>query len=790
MNHFPRSHILNREYTFVGKIGSQKTYNQLFLKIGVLLLSAFFIFLSWGVTHHQLEKNKTALLLGLEREQQNLCSLFAENLYQILEEKQTLALLVFNQLDTNTDTISADISQFLHNKSAFNRIVLYKEKGEPLYQSSPDHRNPYDQGRLRQRIGQTISSGEPLFLNQMDKGNKNSWQIPLLFPLEAENGGKMVMLLELDIGYLLNLLRDIDIGKTGKIAIYDDKNFHIASFESGGLVSNNAPEIPSNCLWLKESKGMAVFENSNGRMCQAAFFKIRDYPLMVLVSQEAEDYLTDFNFYRMQLFRLLGILTVFCLAGTYLLLKAIDKTHVYLEELTWSNKKNEELIRRLELEHQASTRAASMDALTGLHNRRLFVLLAEKKLSAAKRNILSYAVLFIDLDRFKTINDTLGHRVGDLILKEVAKRLVANTRESDIVSRFGGDEFVVMLSEMSQECNIKVIVEKIITAVSRPYFDIEGQQIHTSPSVGIAVYPRDGNNLEKLLINADAAMYKSKKAGRGEYRFFEASLNTVSLQKFELEQRMPEAIRDDEFICHYQPKIRLSDFRVIGLEALIRWTHPGQQIIYPNDFIDIAEKSGFIGPLGQWTLGHVCRQIGKWQSACITPVPVAINVSPLELQNPKYASLFIKTLKRFETSSEFIEIEIKENAFIEDKAVVIENLKVLSDNGVKISLDDFGKGFATLDNVRSLPINYLKIDRSFIKDICDNSSDNSIVYSTIILAQKLKKEIIAEGVETDYQLRYLKLAGCDHAQGYYFSRPVPEKEILEFLTTPIRNIAS
>lgn len=769
------------------KFQDGSSYNTSILQYAVIAFGIVVILLSWGITLHQLKKNQTSLLKGLAREQKNLSSLFAENLYQILEKKQPIEMLAINWLENHSQSLLSDLNNFIYTESAFTRIVLYDLKGETFYQSSPRRQGQEYRINIRDLLVEMKNHRNTKFLNIYGDSSRVPWQIPLFFPLVSGEEIKGIMLLELDIGYLLNLLQDINLGKTGRVTINNDKNITLASFENGGLTVNSSSPRPLP-LSSQETHHLTRVQTYSGfHSYQIAYANVHDYPLIITISQELDDFLSEFFVHKKRLIWILVTLSSLCFLGLYLLVKLINKKHEYLSELANSYYKNSELIEKLEQEHQASQKAASVDSLTGLYNRRLFIFQAQKKLSAAKRNRLAYAVLFVDLDRFKTINDTLGHRIGDLLLKEVANRLSTSTRESDVVARFGGDEFVVMLSELATEKNITPIVEKIINSISKPYENLDGHQITTSPSIGIAVYPRDGSDIDSLLLNADAAMYKSKKAGRGRYSFFDASLNKVSIQKFKLEQRMPSAMTNDEFVLHYQPKVRLVDYRVIGLEALIRWQHPEELLIYPNDFVDLAEKSGLITQLGTWVLAEACRQVITWQTDGLEPIPVALNVSPLELHHADYASKFIKTIDHFNVSPKLLEIEVTESAFIEDREIVAENLTILAENGINISLDDFGKGFSNLENVRSLPINTIKIDRSFIKDIRNNYNDNSIVYSTIALAQRLKLKVIAEGVETQDQLRNLKVAGCDQVQGYYFSRPVPDDKIREFIISPIRS---
>ncbi len=767
-----------------------KNDNPLVLQTGLIIFGAVVVLLAWGFTLHQFSSNQVSLLDRLEREQQNLCGVLAENLFQIIEQKQAIEMLANNWLDHQRQKSLDDITSFLYGERSFNRVVLYDKFGNTFYQSSPHHfQDKQTKINIPHYIEQMASGKNLIFISSETDLLNVPWQIPLLFPLKRQGEIKGALLLELDMGYLLNLLQDINLGRTGRITVSTDQGRHLARFESGGLVVDSSQPQRTVIPSLKDSSGSGIYRYSGSKERHLAYRRIQEYPMIIVVSQEVDDFFSEFRTHKKRLLWTLSILTSLCLAGLYFLLRLINRKHHYLSALAVSHEQNKELILKLEQEHKASTKAASVDALTGLYNRRLFVYLAQKQLLSAKRNRLVYAVLFIDLDRFKKINDTLGHRVGDLLLKTVAQRLETCTRKSDIVARFGGDEFVVMLSEMTTEDNILPIVKKIITTISEPCENLDGHRIITSPSIGVSVYPRDGVDIESLLLNADAAMYKSKKSGRGRYSFFDTSLNTVSAQKFELEQRMPAAISDEEFVLHYQPKIRLEDFRVVGLEALVRWNHPTHQLIFPSDFIEIAEETGLIIQLGQQLLNQACRQMVDWKNAGLDLVPVAVNVSPLELQDSGYADTFAKILDHYQLPPELIEIEITENAFIRDKDTVIGNLNTLSDNGVSISLDDFGKGFSSLSNVRNLPVNTLKIDRSFIQDIRNRFNDNPIVSSTIILAQKLSMKVVAEGVETHDQLLNLKVAGCDMVQGYYFSRPVPEDGIREYITSPLRSIS-
>ncbi|WP_169742965.1 bifunctional diguanylate cyclase/phosphodiesterase [Desulfobacter vibrioformis] len=760
-------------------------FDSRFLKKGIIALGTVLIMLAWCLFLFQVDKNKKELVAGLEREQQNLAGVLAENLFQILEQRHTIELFASKWFD-GTKSPSGDITGFLYGERTFTRIVLYDLSGRSFYESSPGSGDRPD--KIREQIEKMLGSGQPVVMPRDNRLSNISWQVPFLFPIGIGAAVKGAMLLEMDFGYFLNLLQNIDIGRTGTITVQHDQGEEVARFESGGLVVGNSPVKMMPAGSISGVSGFRDGRYSDFGNCYLTYLRVHDYPFMITISIGQDEFLSDFNQYRNRLLWVLIILTSLGLSGIVLLFKMINRNQAYLDALALFNQENQRLIQNLEKEHKASSRAASFDPLTELYNRNLFISLAEKSILQAKRNKFCYAVLFIDLDRFKKINDTLGHHIGDLLLKEVSLRLKMCTRKSDIVSRFGGDEFVVMLTEVARERDIATVVENITAVVSKPCPDLDGHEIITSPSVGISVYPRDGEDIETLLLNADAAMYKAKKSGRGQYRFFDPSLNTVSVEKFALEQRMPSAITQGEFTLHYQPKVRLQDYRVVGLEALIRWRHPHHGMIFPPDFIGIAEETGLIMDLGAWVVEAACRQLNNWRAAGMDLIPIAVNVSPLELKDRAYANRFQNILKQHDIPFKYIEIEVTENAFIDDRDIVINNLKALFDKGVKIFLDDFGTGFSSLEHIRFLPVNSLKIDRSFIQDIRNSYHDNPIVSSTITLAKKLNLTVVAEGVETSDQLISLRVAGCEQVQGYLFSRPVSENKIREFIISPVRKI--
>ena len=780
------SHILSGKMNNAPALKSQTRYLQIALSLAFVLV----VTISWGMTLSQLNENRRFILQGLSRQQANLTAIIAENLYQVIDQNQAIGLVAKGWMRHHNQSQPSEINHFIYSEQAFNRIALYDLEGQQIYQTLPAYQNVVTAGDVKIFIGNFVANEtNSARILVSSEGHGADWQLPILFPLKAGNQLQGVMLLEMNLGYLLNFLQGLDIGRSGKVAIFSEQGEILARYENFGLVKTDPYAAKPDYRNVSDSDHPVQFTYSHETSkYQVALRKVRNYPVVVSLSQGMDEILQEYNSYRYRILLGMVILSAFGSAGFVLLLRFLNQTDRYLASLKVSDEEKKILLDKLEDEHKNAVNAASFDALTGLYNRRLFVSMAKQNLYAAKRNNANYGFLFIDLDRFKTINDTLGHRIGDLLLQEVADRLLKTVRKSDIVARFGGDEFVILLTEMPSLSDISIVAEKIIGTISQPCF-LDGEELSVSPSIGISIFPRDGLDLEELIRNADAAMYVSKKSGRGRYSYFDGSLNNnSSIQKFELEQGVGRAVEKDEFILHFQPKVRLEDSRVVGLEALIRWQHPHHNLLYPNDFIECIEESGNISKLGAWVVEAACLQQVKWRELGLKTVPVAVNVSPTEIKEKDYADNFLAMLARYNLGVKDIEIEITESAIFEDKQASHDNLTRLSDAGVTISLDDFGNGFSSLSHIRSLPISTLKIDRSFINDMQKSRNDNAIVTSTIALAKKLKMTVVAEGIERHDQLIHLKLAGCDQVQGYFFSRPVDEEQTREFLRKPVRNV--
>ncbi len=473
-------------------------------------------------------------------------------------------------------------------------------------------------------------------------------------------------------------------------------------------------------------------------------------------------------------------LTLMLLAGTAVMVALVDRWRRRHFEQCAVLLQTTRMNAQLREEKGAVYQLASFDHLTGLPNRMLFTELANSHLSRTRRSHAPFVMMFLDLDRFKLINDTLGHRIGDLLLHGVGQRLIGTVREADIVARLGGDEFVVLLTELESIDDAARVANKLIEEIGSP-MQIEGNELEMRPSIGIAVHPRDGLDLDALMRNADSAMYEAKRAGRGCFRFYDPSLNSRSILQADLSSRFRRAIMGDEFVLHYQPRISLNGYRITSLEALIRWQHPERGLVFPGEFIDYAEQEGLVVELGNWVLRETCRQIAAWLAEGISVVPVAINVSPKQLRDQTFVNYIREVVSDYGIPANLLEIEITERCVVEDFERPRQALEALSGLGLKIALDDYGTGSSSLSFLKRLPINVIKIDRSFISDIRNQSNDAAIVASTIALGHNLGLTVIAEGVETREQLIYLRAAGCDEVQGYYFQKPVAAAEIVEAL---------
>jgi diguanylate cyclase (GGDEF)-like protein len=434
--------------------------------------------------------------------------------------------------------------------------------------------------------------------------------------------------------------------------------------------------------------------------------------------------------------------------------------------------KTAKMLASLQLANDELQRIALLDPLTKLPNR----LLLEDRIAQAtahcKRNNVMCAVLFVDLDRFKNINDSLGHYVGDELLRAVAERLLGLVRKEDTVSRLGGDEFVILLREVAHAKNAASLAQKIVEALGKA-FRIQQHELFVTPSIGVGLYPANGETPQALITRADAAMYFAKQSGRNNFQFFTTKMNTFFPERLSLENDLRSALKRREFELHYQPKVAVSESRIVGMEALIRWRHPKKGLIPPVEFIPLAEETGLIVPIGKWVIEEACAQNKAWHDKGLPKLRVAVNISGVQFRQKDLLASINGALTRSGLAPEFLEIEITETVVMQNASEAIVTLEHLKRAGVLISIDDFGTGYSSLSYLKRFPINTLKIDRSFIRDVSEDLDDAAIVRAIIGLAHNLRLKVVAEGVENEHQLQFLHSLGADEYQGYYMSRPLP-----------------
>lgn len=430
---------------------------------------------------------------------------------------------------------------------------------------------------------------------------------------------------------------------------------------------------------------------------------------------------------------------------------------------------------KLELSH-----LARHDFLTGLPNRVMLNDRLAQSITFARRHRKQLAVLFLDLDHFKHINDSLGHTIGDKLLQSVAKCLVTCVRSSDTVSRQGGDEFIVLLSEIERASDAALSAAKILSALMAPH-EIAEHHLHIAVSIGISIYPDDGTNAETLIQNADIAMYQAKETGRANCVFFKRDMNVRAVERQSLEGGLRRALERDEFVLHYQPKVNLKTGMIIGAEALIRWQHPDRGLVPPAQFVPIAEDCGLIVPIGRWVLREACRQARLWLDDGMKAMAIAVNISAVEFRSASFLESVRAVLTETRLDPHCLELELTESVLMreaESAALLLRELKAM---GLQLAIDDFGTGYSSLSYLKRFPIDVLKIDQSFVKDMTTDADDGIIVTAVIGMGKSLKQRVIAEGVETREQLDFLRSQRCGEGQGYYFSQPLVAEEFAVML---------
>ncbi|ANU15520.1 diguanylate cyclase/phosphodiesterase (GGDEF & EAL domains) with PAS/PAC sensor(s) [Planococcus halocryophilus Or1] len=442
-------------------------------------------------------------------------------------------------------------------------------------------------------------------------------------------------------------------------------------------------------------------------------------------------------------------------------------------EVTSKNEQLEKVIQKME-------ELAYYDVLSGLPNRRLFLEKLEDFIRDAKQQSEKFAVVFIDLDRFKNVNDSFGHEFGDLLLQGFSEKIKENLRSDDVISRQGGDEFTIILNNIYDEHDISPLIHRLQTALAKPII-INGQELHISMSIGIAVYPKDGETTGELLKHADSAMYSAKAKGKNNFQFFSDDMALIASRKIALENDMRRAITNKEFVLYYQPQIQVETGNIIGMEALIRWKTDDGDVVSPGEFIPLAEETRLILPIGEWVLYTACEQAKKWHDTGHSHLKLAVNLSPLQFLHEDLMDVVKFTLHKTGFPASSLELEITEGVAVDDAEIAMARMRELREIGVRIAIDDFGTGYSSLNYLKQFPLNNLKIAQPFVQDMATNPSDKALVEAMVFIAHNLNMSVIAEGVETEEQLALLKDLGCDEIQGYLYSKPLSADQFTELI---------
>ncbi|WP_295486948.1 EAL domain-containing protein [uncultured Pseudomonas sp.] len=751
------------------------------LPLLLLILCGVILAFLWGLHAAQRAAARHDALAAKAAEHLNLANIVGESLRQLVDRAQAVSRVSRNDL-LGARQGSLSLARLLAEDPVFKRMSLYDRQGRLVAASHSDEMPRLSDDWLDQLRQHVSRHGFKPFMPSTPAHTTTptlpNWRLPFLLPLTDLRGREVdsVLVVQLDVGYLAMLFQHIDLGRSGMLRLLQADGRERVRIDGSGVVvagETLAPELPDS-----EGESGQFTQYSYEGSFQSLYRRVAERGFSVVVSQRQDEILAPTTLAYHRQFWLNLCMTVLILGGLAWGLRLLRKRQDAFTELEQAQQVNQELIGRLEEAHRRSSHAAATDHLSGLHNRRQFVEVAAQALARQRGRRRLTAVLFIDMDRFKSINDSLGHKIGDLLLQAVAGRIQRLLEPEDEASRFGGDEFVVLLAGNRSEEQIDAWVRALVAKLSATYA-LDGKEVNTSPSIGVSIAPRDSQEVDSLIRCADAAMYSAKQAGRAQYRFFDPSLNLPDIQAFTLEQALGSALAERQFVLHYQPQVRLDTLQVQGYEALVRWDHPEFGLLYPDRFIGMAERSGFIVELGWEVLRLACEELARWHAEG-RETPLAVNVSALQLRQADFSERLLALLTAYGIDNRHLELEITETTILDPEGTALEHLHRLRTAGIGISLDDFGRGYAGFAHLQALPLSKLKIDRSLIAPLCNSHDDSPIVSSTIILAKRLGLEVVAEGVETREQVLYLKLAGCDIAQGYHFSRPLSAAQLRDY----------
>ena len=735
----------------------------------VLVVAGWRLFLTEGT------RERAVAIEAAEASQRNVALAVANHTAQLIERVRMYGFLLSNDAGSDQN-IRDGVRRALVQEAGILQLMLVEGDGTSLF-STGREAGDWLLDAARKRIA-APDRGDHEAVPLMAPSSEQSaiGRLPLLHVIDGDRAlppRSLVALLDLsDFPFLFG---DMDLGETGEIELADRQGQvlmrirHRALALDGSIASTqrlhqaSSPHAPD--------AGTLVEFDATGEARHFAYRRVEGSPLTVFVGQARSEILATARAHQQDRTHWLMLLTVIGSGLALSRFRTIRRQWRMATELTVAQGANAQLQKQVESERQSVYRLATYDKLTGLPNRMLFADLSSRYISRAKRTNTRFAVMFIDLDRFKPINDTYGHLAGDKVLIEIARRLQACVREVDVISRHGGDEFVALLSDLRSRQDVASVAGKIIESLSAPITGIVDTDLAVTPSIGISFFPDDAHQIDELVRQADTAMYAAKGKGRATFAFSDPELNRRMALSNEIIVALPTALAEGEIELHYQPKVRLDDFSICGLEALARWTNVRMGSVSPVDFIPAAEKSGIIVEIGAYVIRHACKQLAAWRDAGLPVVPVAVNVSWLQLMESDFFDFIVCTLAEFDLPPAWLELEITETGLVQAEGTLLDTLHRLRAHGLHLAIDDFGTGYSGLSKLRSLPARYVKIDKSFIQNIRTDTHDAAIVSNTVSLSHSLGLVAIAEGVESAKQVAHLRAIGCDQAQGYFFSRP-------------------
>ncbi|MBA2690083.1 MAG: EAL domain-containing protein [Burkholderiales bacterium] len=733
------------------------------MNIAIALFCLALIGSIWMVTMQRVRYEKAKTIAAVTRANSNLAIAFEEHTVRTFTGiDQSLQFL---KQEYEREGAKLDLPKLIASgvidRSIYASVGVIDERGDIVLAAL----TPFKSTNLADREYFKVQrqGTQEIYIGQVLKGRlSGKWGIPVSRRINKPDGSfGGVVFASVDPAYFSNFYQQTDLGEQGLVVLVGLDG--ITRARRSGQKGSFGEDMRRSDVLLKQPPDGIGNSASAGTLDGVprfhSFRRLKQYPLIVSVGVSQAEALAPFYKNERQYYLVAGLASVFIVVFAGWLMIALSRQRSAQERLLYQ---------------------ANYDGLTQLPNRVLYYDRLKHALSHAKRRKWTAGVMFIDLDGFKSVNDRLGHEFGDQLLGQVAQRLRQCVRASDTIGRLGGDEFAIILSELAKAADSAVVAQKVIDALAKP-FQLDHSEAIVTASIGIATYPTDSEDAGQLVKNADTAMLRAKALGKNNYQFYTAEMNERAVERQELDIDLRLALERQEFELMFQPKASLTSGEITGCEALLRWRHPSRGILAPAAFIPVLEDSGLIVPVGEWAINAACRQIRAWQQAGLAAVPIAVNLSAKQFQHQDITAIVDKAVREFGIDEYFFEVEITESAAMQNAEDAIVTLRQLKAHGVSIAIDDFGTGYSSLAYLKRFPIDFLKLDRTFVTGLPSDPDDVSITRAVITMAHSLHLKVIAEGVETKEQLAFLAAQGCDEMQGFYFSRPLPADECTQFL---------